>query len=543
MAESVGMPETDITALTEALKSQQQLLQMLYADLDQEREASSTAADEALSMILRLQGEKSAVKMEANQYKRLAEEKICHAEEALAIFEDLIYQKEMEIASLEFQLQAYRYKLLSLGVSTELGTTENVYPENLLQQRGDGEAGGVSGAIRRINSLPPLELKDFLNKKCPVERESESLPKEKPMIPKPESCMKKGDKKVDKEVTFQGIDAEKKSRNASNGNLNSIWEQIKKLDDRVREISDCQDSGGRGKSGILKGPARTCSLPPIPKVITSTSHDTESEDIIATFERVNHNKSVQETEAIVSTTCSTGVHDVFEVPQSYECSPKTLDSPKSFEGEKKEFDKLTFGVESSKAFEVEKKEFIGKDDLICDEISEVHVQDETERVKKRFHGKLLENRILSRTTTVDSTARERVAAAVTENQARFQQLWRRIERLEGERSSVRNEISHAGEEELKLFRDIREQLNLIRSEIHIWKPKQPPPQDDENLHRSTVRNEISHAGEEDLKLFRDIREQLNLIRSEIHTWKPKQPPRQDDEPLHIVQEAMLHFWL
>ncbi|KAL6221429.1 hypothetical protein ACLB2K_009180 [Fragaria x ananassa] len=480
MADSFGTPETDITALTEALKSQQHLLQKLYADLDQEREASSTAADEALSMILRLQGEKSAVKMEANQYKRLAEEKICHAEEALAIFEDLIYQKEMEIASLEFQLQAYRYKLLSLGVSTELGITENVYPENLLQQRGDsGEAGGVSGTIRRINSLPPLELKDFLNKKCSMERESEYLPKEKPMIPKPESAMKKGDKKVDKEVTFQGLDADKKSRSASSGNLNSIWDQIKKLDDRVKEISDCKDSGGRGKSLVLKGPSRTCSLPPIPKVTTTTSHDTESEDIIATLDHVNSNENVQEREAITSTSCSTGVHDVFEVPQSYECSPKTLDSPSTFD--------------SPKAFGGEKKEFTGKDDLICDEISEVHVQDETERVKKMFHGKLLENRMLSRTTTVDSTARERVAAAVTENQARFQQLWRRIERLEGERSCLRTEISHTGEEELRLFRDIREQLTLIRSEIHGWKPKQPPPQ--------------------------------------------------DDEPLHIIQEAMLHFWL
>ncbi|XP_050377363.1 uncharacterized protein LOC126794641 [Argentina anserina] len=500
MAESFGMPETDITALTEALKSQQHLLQKLYADLDQEREASSTAADEALSMILRLQGEKSAMKMEANQYKRLAEEKICHAEEALAIFEDLIYQKEMEIASLEFQLQAYRYKLLSLGVSTELGTAENVYPENLLQQRGDsGEGSGVSGTIRRINSLPPLELQDFLNKKCSIERESEYVPKEKPMIPKPESAMKKGDRKVDKEVTFQGLDTERKPRNASSGNLNSIWEQIKKLDDRVKEISDCKDSGSRGKSVILKGPARTCSLPPIPKVIPSTSNDTEGEDIIATLDRVNRNENVQKRETITSTSCSTGIHDVFEVPQSYECSPKTLDSPKAFyspqafEGEKKELDMLTFGVESSKAFEGEKNAFIGKEDLPCDEISELHVQDETERIKKMFHGKLLENRMLSRTTTVDSTARERVAAAVTENQARFQQLWKRIERLEGERSSVRNEISHAGEEEMKLFRDIREQLNLIQSEIHSWKPKQPPPQDDKSL--------------------------------------------------HIVQEAMLHFWL
>lgn len=486
------MPETDIAALTEALKSQQQLLQKLYADLDQEREASSTAADEALSMILRLQGEKSAVKMEANQYKRLAEEKICHAEEALAIFEDLIYQKEMEIASLEFQLQAYRYKLLSLGVSTELGTGENVYPENLLLQRGDhstGEAGGVCGTIRRINSLPPIELKDFLNKKCSMERErereSDSLLKERPVIPKPESAMKKGDKKVDKEVTFQGFDPEKKAKNSSQGNLNSIWEQIKKLDDRVKEISDCKDSsGGRGKSAMLKGPSRTCSLPPIPKVITSTSHDTEREEIIATMDQVNHNENVQEREAIVSTSCSTGVHDVFEVPQSY-------DSPKDFEGEQKELSTWTLGVESPKALEGEKKEFskltpeienrLGKHDLVCNEISEVHVQDETERVKKMFHGKI-DNRLLSRTSTVDSNARERVAAAVSENQARFQQLWRRIERLEGERSIIRNEISHAGEEELKLFRDIHEQLNLIRSEIHSWKPKKPPPQDDEPLH-------------------------------------------------------------
>ncbi|CAB4288887.1 unnamed protein product [Prunus armeniaca] len=121
-----GMPETDITALTEALYAQQQLLQKLYSELDQEREASSTAADEALSMILRLQGEKSAMKMEASQYKRLAEEKICHAEEALAIFEDLIYQKEMEIASLEFQLQAYRNsstrKALRIKTETETET-------------------------------------------------------------------------------------------------------------------------------------------------------------------------------------------------------------------------------------------------------------------------------------------------------------------------------------------------------------------------------------------------------------------------------------
>lgn len=103
----------------ETMRAQQELLQKITRELDAEREASSTAASEALSMILRLQGEKAALEMEASQYKRLAEEKMCHAETSLTLFEDLIYRKEMEIASLEFQVQAYRCKLLSLGCSDQ----------------------------------------------------------------------------------------------------------------------------------------------------------------------------------------------------------------------------------------------------------------------------------------------------------------------------------------------------------------------------------------------------------------------------------------
>ncbi|EPS74031.1 hypothetical protein M569_00731, partial [Genlisea aurea] len=105
----------EIRSLKETLCAQQKLLQKLYNELDAEREASATAASEALSVILRLQGEKAAVKMEAEQYKRLAEEKICHAEESFAIIEDIITQKEMEVADLEYQLEGYKYRLSALG--------------------------------------------------------------------------------------------------------------------------------------------------------------------------------------------------------------------------------------------------------------------------------------------------------------------------------------------------------------------------------------------------------------------------------------------
>ena len=55
------------------------------------------------------------MRLEANQYKRLAKEKLAHDRESLTYFEDLIHRKDEEIAALECEIQAYRHKLLSIG--------------------------------------------------------------------------------------------------------------------------------------------------------------------------------------------------------------------------------------------------------------------------------------------------------------------------------------------------------------------------------------------------------------------------------------------
>ncbi|XP_057822697.1 uncharacterized protein LOC131035085 isoform X1 [Cryptomeria japonica] len=107
--------EKEAHTLREALRGQHYALQDLYTELEEERNASSTAANEALSMILRLQDEKAAVRLEANQYKRMAEEKIAHDQESLAFFEEIIYRKDKEIDALEYEIQAYRHRLLSIG--------------------------------------------------------------------------------------------------------------------------------------------------------------------------------------------------------------------------------------------------------------------------------------------------------------------------------------------------------------------------------------------------------------------------------------------
>ncbi|KAF8393003.1 hypothetical protein HHK36_021244 [Tetracentron sinense] len=176
-SKSSGTAENEIAALKEVLLSQQKLLQKLYIELDEEREASGTSVSEALSMILRLQGEKAAVKMEASQYKRMAEEKIYHAEESIAAFEELLYQKDMEIACLEFQIQAYRCKLMSLG-SSDMTIGEMRFPDHLLLRSNGAYFGdmGVHGTVKRNKSLPAILYKDSYCEKGIVESERSSIP-------------------------------------------------------------------------------------------------------------------------------------------------------------------------------------------------------------------------------------------------------------------------------------------------------------------------------------------------------------------------------
>lgn len=209
MAESGS--ETEIKGVKEALGAGQQLLLKLYSELDKEREASASAASEALSMILRLQEEKAAMKMEASQYQRMAEEKICHAEEYLAGFEDMIHQKEMEVASLEFQVQAYRYKLLSLGCS-DLGPCEPRFADKLLLQKKELGLNGetsASGKVRRAKSLPPTQLDELCYEKDAADTETFG-------ICMPDSCP---------------------------SSVEHPWEHINMVDEQIKEISVSKGCG------------------------------------------------------------------------------------------------------------------------------------------------------------------------------------------------------------------------------------------------------------------------------------------------------------
>ncbi|KAK7392741.1 hypothetical protein VNO78_21188 [Psophocarpus tetragonolobus] len=111
--------ENECVALREMVSMQQKTIQDLNAELEEERNSSSTAANEAMSMILRLQREKAEIQMEARQFKRFSEEKMTHDQEELLSLEDLLYKREQIIQSLTCEVQAYKHRLMSFGLTEE----------------------------------------------------------------------------------------------------------------------------------------------------------------------------------------------------------------------------------------------------------------------------------------------------------------------------------------------------------------------------------------------------------------------------------------
>lgn len=143
--------ETECAALRETVSSQQKTIQDLYLELEEERNASSSAANEAMSMILRLQREKAEIQMEARQFKRFSEEKTAHDQEELLALEDLLYKREQTIQSLTCEVQAYKHRMMSYG---------------LTEAEAEGEKGRQS--IAELESLYDLPMYDYPPLKCSV---------------------------------------------------------------------------------------------------------------------------------------------------------------------------------------------------------------------------------------------------------------------------------------------------------------------------------------------------------------------------------------
>ncbi|XP_076933056.1 myosin-binding protein 7-like [Bidens hawaiensis] len=126
--------ENECDVLREMVSNQQRTIEDLISDLEEERYASASAANEAMSMILKLQREKAEIQMEARQFKRFSEEKMAHDQQELMALEELLYRREQSIQSLTCEVQAYKHRMISFGLT-------------------ESEADGEHGYLTRENSV------------------------------------------------------------------------------------------------------------------------------------------------------------------------------------------------------------------------------------------------------------------------------------------------------------------------------------------------------------------------------------------------------
>ncbi|XP_021811040.1 myosin-binding protein 1 isoform X2 [Prunus avium] len=115
--------ESVVDRLKRQVEHDKKIMSVLYKELEEERNASAVASDQAMAMITRLQEEKAALRMEALQHLRMMEEQAEYDNEALQKIDDLLVEKEKEIQDLEAELEFYRRKFPNESMLEDLPET------------------------------------------------------------------------------------------------------------------------------------------------------------------------------------------------------------------------------------------------------------------------------------------------------------------------------------------------------------------------------------------------------------------------------------
>lgn len=89
--------DSEVSALRKLVKMERRRADAALAEVERERAASATAAEEAMAMIQRLQREKNSIEMAANQQRRLSEAKHVHDEEVIQSLEWVLWRREAEL--------------------------------------------------------------------------------------------------------------------------------------------------------------------------------------------------------------------------------------------------------------------------------------------------------------------------------------------------------------------------------------------------------------------------------------------------------------
>eukprot|EP00250_Pteridium_aquilinum_P033554 c5832_g1_i1 orf=66-893(+) len=158
---------------SDALMSKQEVLCFLKHELEQERIAAESAANEAIAMILRLQAEKAALQMEARHYQQLLEARTLYDEETIFQLKDIISSQEADRLVLEREINEckqtlHKYSQIVMDKGRQGGHLgHKVDGEDLLMAAmvpscTQKTVGGLS-RLESGGSLRPLSLEEKFN--------------------------------------------------------------------------------------------------------------------------------------------------------------------------------------------------------------------------------------------------------------------------------------------------------------------------------------------------------------------------------------------
>ncbi|CAA0828021.1 Probable myosin-binding protein 4 [Striga hermonthica] len=170
-----GEGENIVESLRQQVEHDRNLLNTLYKDLEEERNASAIATNEAMAMITRLQEEKAALHMEALQYLRMMEEQAEYDMEALGRANDMLAEKEKELQDLEIELEFYRNNFLDESGVHNLQSENNRAPVVHSGENGVLEASNGSLTIFEEERAYILQSLKKLEKKL-LQEKSNHLP-------------------------------------------------------------------------------------------------------------------------------------------------------------------------------------------------------------------------------------------------------------------------------------------------------------------------------------------------------------------------------
>lgn len=139
--------EFDVMTLRKLVKTERQRANAANAELEKERMAAASAAEETMAMILRLQSEKSSIEMQANQYRRLAEQKQQYDQHVIRSLQWIVMKHESNRSLLEDQLRLCGQKLKPYMKGDEV----------------DERDQGIDASMNLLNSTTKDGLDDVLS--------------------------------------------------------------------------------------------------------------------------------------------------------------------------------------------------------------------------------------------------------------------------------------------------------------------------------------------------------------------------------------------